>query len=210
MMKISALLSLLLVCALPNPAEPVVCALFKDTLTQDEFKCRNRPDINVLDFGGPGCHVSCVSRNSTCAELGNDGEVCGKVRVRIGIYALGKVVYQFCLLPEGLLARRFKRYCFTLRVCLARQGPCGCRVVANGRPCLCHIREDVNGDPEFDTRCPFIDEAPTNTSQSFLTALLPSEYEIESEISAQMTDAEVANHLDEAYLMFLDYMASLK
>ncbi|GAX15850.1 hypothetical protein FisN_2Lh425 [Fistulifera solaris] len=204
-MTIRSLLFIILACALSKPAEPVLCAIFKENIDADNFACRNRPDLNLL--GGPGCRISCLAKNSTCTELGDEGEVCGKLRIRVGFYALGKAVYQFCLIPDGgFLTGYFGRYCLSVRYCALRRRACGCRIVADGRPCRCRI-EINNGNPEVVGNCPFVDQDNTT---NIMTAYLPSDEDIEDDIEMFITDASAAEQFNDAYSLFLDHLASLE
>lgn len=199
-MKTSSTLSLLITFLLFTPAAPVVCRAIAQDFERElsSFDCRNRPDINLL--GGPGCQFTCLAKNTTCSDLGDDGEVCGKVRIRGGFYAFGKIVSEFCLIPDGgFLKGRFGRYCVTFRVCVLQQGLCGCRVVADGRRCRCRI-EMVDGQPTPVSDCPFFNG---DNASSTVTGFLPDQSDFEMEMSMIIEDDVLEYGIDEAYSSFL-------
>ena len=197
-MKLSALLPLLL-----------TCALLKNSFEEKDFTCRSRPSVDLR--GGPGCQITCRAKESTCEDVGDNKEVCGKLRTRLGVYALGKFKVQFCLIPEGgFLPGLFGRYCVTIRFCALRNEICGCRVVADGRPCICRVKTIDGEQVPVTNNCPILEQGDDSFGQpSIMSALLPSEEDFKSEMSMHITDVEAVDKLDEAYSLFLGHIDSL-
>lgn len=202
-MKVSSFLSLLLTLTLLFPAAPAFCRLVGQDLEEalDFFNCRIRADIKLL--GGPGCQFRCLSRESACVETSEDNEVCGKLRIRAGFYASGRIIAEFCVIPDGgFFKRRFGRNCLTVRVCLLQGGLCGCRGVADGRRCPCRI-EMVDGERTLATDCPLAGllDLASNSSSIF-----PSENDFETDMSMIIEDDAMAYGMKEAYSSFLSLL----
>lgn len=220
-MKISYLLSLLIACAFPSPAKPICSLLFFPVKKELEdgigLRCRQRPDFDVLK-GGPGCQFTCIYKNVTCGAL--PGDACGRARFQIGIHGSVRrglnAVAELCVLPEGILKRRFGRYCFAQRYCARYDQTCACRAIADGRRCHCRIEIDVNNNATAVTDCPVFDgfdgfdidddDAPP----ARMTAFLPSEDEVRSEMAMFIKDAGIRKQVEDGYSMYYDYFNSFE